>query len=553
MRDQLLSRVVEAVERLAQRRDADPSALLGGVSLTPSKSPEHGDFATNAALVLAKPLRAAPRELADELVSELGDCGGSLARAEVAGPGFVNLFLTAGRWRDVLSRVLREGEAYGRSEGGKGREVMVEFVSANPTGPLTIGHGRNAVLGDCLAGLLQATGHSVTREYYFNDAGRQMRVLAASLRARYAQLLGRDEPLPEDGYRGEYLVEVARALVDEHGDGWLEADESAFQRRAQEAIFAGIEATLDRLGIRFDVYSNERVLYDTGRVDRCLADLRDAGLVYEKDGAVWLESTRFGLNRDRVLVKSSGEATYLLPDIAYHREKLERVRTTIDVLGPDHVEQFPYVRAAAEALGLDPQAIELVLYQWVNLRRGGEKVKMSTREASFVTVDEILDDVGVDAFRYFMIERRADTHLDFDVDLARERSDRNPVYKIQYAHARLCSIERRAAEQGFEVAGAASIPFELLTAPREEELIRLLERFPDLIRHAAKAREPQEVARYLLDLSSAFHAYVSDGKRHRVIGEDRELSAARLGLVGALRATLANGLRLLGIQAPERM
>ena len=273
MRDQLLSQVVRAVESVARRRDVDPAGLLGGVRLTPSKSPEHGDFSTNAALVLAKPLRVAPQELANEIVSVLEHCDG-LARAEVAGPGFVNLYLDAGRWHDVLTRVLHEGEAYGRSRAGEGRKVMVEFVSANPTGPLTIGHGRNAVLGDSLAALLDATGHAVTREYYFNDAGRQMRVLAESLRVRYAQLLGREGSLPEDGYRGEYLVEIARGLVEEHGDGWLDSDESAFRQRAQAAIFAGIEKTLSRLGIRFDVYANERALYDEGRVESTLDDLR---------------------------------------------------------------------------------------------------------------------------------------------------------------------------------------------------------------------------------------------------------------------------------------
>ena len=554
MRERLLAEVTRAAERVVRRRGAEPPGSLAAVQVVPSKSAEHGDFATNAALVLAKPLRARPRELAEELVAELGDCGGDLARVEVAGPGFVNLFLADRRRGEALARVLREKEAYGRSRGGEGRKVMVEFVSANPTGPLTIGHGRNAVLGDCLAALLEATGHAVVREYYFNDAGRQMRVLAESLRARYAQCLGRDEPLPEDGYRGEYLVEVARALVREHGDAWLDAGERAFKERAQAAVFAGIEATLARLGIRFDAYSNENEMFASGRVERTLDELRATGLVYEEDGAVWLESSRLGLKRDRVLIKSGGEATYLLPDVAYHREKLERVETAIDVLGPDHVEQFPYVRAAVGALGADPDTLESAIYQWVNLRRDGELVKMSTRKASFVTVDEILDDVGADAFRYFMVERRADTHLDFDVDLARERSDRNPVYRIQYAHARLCSLRRRAERAGLRLPeDAAEIPFERLVEPRELELIRKLERFPETVEHAAAAREPQEVARYLLDLAGVFHAYVSDAQRHRVIGEDRELSLARLGLAGALRTTLANGLALLGIRAPERM
>ncbi len=549
MRDKVLQQVSAAASALG----AD-EAVLGRIQVTPSKSPEHGDFATNAAMVLAKPLGVAPRDLALRLVEQIGDGGGLIARAEIAGPGFVNFFCASDRWHDLLLRVLRAGPDWGRSELGAGRHLMVEFVSANPTGPLTIGHGRNAVLGDTLARLLLATGHRVTREYYFNDAGRQMRVLAVSLRARYEQELGREAELPEEGYQGEYLVEVARELVAEVGDAWLEADEERFKERAQAAIFVRIEATLARLGIDFDVHFNEHTLYADGRVEAALGDLRERGLVYEEDGAVWLRSTDFGLNRDRVLVKSSGEPTYLLPDIAYHRDKLGRVDGAIDVLGPDHIEQFPYVQEAIGALGLDTKALELVIYQWVNLRRGGELVKMSTRKASFVTVDEVLDDVGIDAFRYFMIERRADTHLDFDVELARERSDRNPVYKIQYAHARLCSIARKAREAGADAADDLdSTPFERLESPQEAELLRLLQRFPEVVAHAAAAREPQEIARYLLDLASAFHTYVSDGRRHRVISDDADLTRARLALTAALRTTLANGLALLGISAPERM
>jgi arginyl-tRNA synthetase len=548
MRDDLELQVVAAARALGAEEDA-----LARIQVTPSKDPEHGDFATNAAMILAKPLGSRPREVAERLVAEIGHADGLLERADIAGPGFVNFFLARDRWHELLARVLREADRWGSSETGAGDHVMIEFVSANPTGPLTIGHGRNAVLGDTLARLLEATGAKVTREYYFNDAGRQMRVLAQSLRARYIQLLGGEAALPEDGYQGDYIVEIARELVDEVGGSWREAEEDRFQERAQAAIFADIEGTLERLGIRFDVHFNEHTLYADGKVEGVLEDLRALGLVYEQDGAVWLRSTDFGLNRDRVLVKSSGEPTYLLPDIAYHREKFKRVGRAIDVFGPDHIEQFPYVQKAIGALGLEPEALELVIYQWVNLRRGGELVKMSTRKASFVTVDEVLDDVGPDAFRYFMIERRADTHLDFDVDLARERSERNPVYKIQYAHARLCSIGRKAEEAGLQLPGPEAIPFERLESPQEGELLKLLQRFPDVVSHAAEVREPQEVARFLLELAGVFNAYISDGRRHRVISEDAELTAARLALAAALRMTLRNGLGLLGIEAPERM
>ncbi len=551
MREELEARLIEAVERVVRELSPDgPAPDLSGITLVPARGPGHGDYACNAALILAKPLGQPPRAIAERIAAALD--APEVERVEIAGPGFLNLYLAQERWRDVISRVLREGPAWGRSDSGAGQTVQVEFVSANPTGPLTIGHGRNAVLGDAVARLLEAIGHKVTREYYFNDGGRQMRVLAESLRARYEQVLGRDAQLPEEGYQGEYLVAVARALVEEHGSDWLEEEDDAFKRRAQQAIFAEIEVTLERLAIRFDVFFNEATLYENGSLDEALETLRERGLVYEQDGATWFRSTQLGLDRDRVLVRSTGEPTYLLPDVAYHREKLSRgFQCIIDVLGPDHIEQFPYVKAATTELGCDTSGLEVVLYQWVNLRSGGEVMKMSTRKAAFVTIDEVLDEVGADVFRFFMIERRADTHFDFDLDLARERSDRNPVYKIQYAHARLCSIERKGGEMGVQI--GVDAPLGRLDSPAELDLLKRLGGFPECVAHAANAREPQEIARFLLDLASAFHTYVSDAKRHRVLSDDSGLSRARLALVAAVRTTLANGLGLLGISAPERM
>jgi len=555
MRDQVQTLLEAAAARILREHAPDALALVDQLAVVPGKSAEHGDFASSAALVLAKPMRRSPLAVAVLLQAALVDPSGVLERTEIAGPGFLNFFLARGRWHEVIARVLREGEAFGRSNAGQGKPVMVEFVSANPTGPLTIGHGRNAVLGDCIARLLDAIGHKVTREYYFNDAGRQMRVLAQSLRARYLQLLGDAAELPDEGYQGEYLVEIARALVAEVGSGFRDTEESGFKARAVAAIFAEIERTLTDLGVRFDSYFNEHTLFERRLVETTLADLRSRELIFEKEGATWLRSTAFGLERDRVLVKSTGEATYLLPDVAYHRETLRRgFERVIDVLGPDHIAQFPYVRAALEALDCDAGRVELVMYQWVNLRQGGELVKMSTRKASFVTVDEVLGKIGRDVFRYFMAERRADTHLDFDLDLAEERSDRNPVYKIQYAHARLSSIARKAADQGIGLpADPGDLPLHRLVSPEEIELAKLVGRWPDTVLHAANAREPQEIARYLLELANAFNTYVSDGKRHRVVSEDRELSSARLALVSAVRIALASGLALLGIAAPERM
>ena len=552
--DRVLELLREAVRGASEGLPGATPALLERVALGPARSRAHGDLASNAALMLAGPLGLQPRELARRILAGLRDPERLLDRAEIAGPGFINFFLSRDQWHDHVERVLREGERFGLAAAADGERVQVEFVSANPTGPLTIGHGRNAVLGDTVARLLEATGHQVTREYYFNDGGRQMRVLAESLRARYEQELGRDRELPEQGYQGEYLVEVARALVDEHGDGWLDVELERFKERAKEAIFAGIRATLDRLGIRFGSFYSEQTLYAEGHVEKALSDLREAGLVYDEEGAVWLRSTCLGLERDRVLVKSSGEATYLLPDIAYHREKFRRgFERVIDVLGPDHIEQFPYVTAATGALGHAAERLELVMYQWVNLKSGGEIVKMSTRKASFVTIDEVLDAVGADVFRYFMVERRADTHLDFDLDLARDRSERNPVYKIQYAHARLCSIERKAAEAGVLLPAAGEADLSRLASPEEKELAVRVGAYPDTVARAAREREPQGLARYLLDLATSFHSYVSDAKRHRVLSDDAELSQARLGLAHAVRVTLGNGLGLLGISAPERM
>ncbi len=555
MRDEVQKLLEAAAERVLREHAPDSLALVATLVVVPGKTIEHGDFASNAALALAKPMRRPPRAVAELLQAALLDESGVLERTEIAGPGFLNFFLARNRWHAVVSRILREGESFGRSDAGQGRAVMVEFVSANPTGPLTIGHGRNAVLGDCIARLLEATGHKVTREYYFNDAGRQMRVLAQSLRARYLQLLGDAAELPDEGYQGEYLVEIARALVEEVGEGFRSVDESRFRERAVGAIFAEIERTLASLGVRFDSYFNEHTLFERGLVETTIADLRARGLVFEQEGAVWLRSTGFGLERDRVLVKSTGEATYLLPDVAYHRETLQRgFETVIDVLGPDHIAQFPYVKSALEALGCDAGRVELVMYQWVNLRQAGELVKMSTRAARFVSVDEVLAKVGRDVFRYFMVERRADTHLDFDLDLAAERSDRNPVYKVQYAHARLSSILRKAADEGLVLAAdPGGLPLHLLVSPEEIELAKLLGRWPDTVRHAADEREPQEIARYLLELANGFNTYVSDGKRHRVVSQDRALSSARLALVSAVRIALASGLGLLGIEAPERM
>lgn len=560
-------------------REAGDEGPLPPFALDPPRQAEHGDFACNAALLLGKRLREPPRAVAERLVVALGRAGGLVARAEIAGPGFVNLWIADDEWQRGLLEILAAGPGFGRAEPGTGASVQVEFVSANPTGPLTLGHGRQAVLGDCIARLLEAAGERVTREYYFNDGGRQMRVLGQSVKARYLELLGRaappppaaladaDAPWPEtvgglpvafprDGYQGEYIAEIAAALRDRHGDALAdEPAEGTFREAAQARIFAEIEATLRALGIRFDVYTNEKTFYENGAIDAVLADLRAKDLVYDAEGATWLRATALGLERDRVLVKSSGEPTYLLPDIAYHRDKFRRgFEHVVDVQGADHIEQFPFVRAALGALGCDAARVELVMHQFVTLTRGGEQVKQSTRRATYVTVDELLEQVGADVFRFFMVQRKADGHLDFDLDLAQEQDwKKNPAYYVQYAYARTWGIERKAAEQGVAMPSSAAADPAGLVLPEELALIRKLLELPAVVAQAAAGREPHHVAYYLRDVAGLWNPYVQDGVRHRVLSEDAALTGARLALALAVRTVLANGLALLGLSAPERM
>jgi arginyl-tRNA synthetase len=576
MRSRLQERFQGAVQELLAETGC------GGVppefSLEVPRTPEHGDFACNAALLLAKPLRLPPRQVAQRLIDRLGVGEGLIARAEVAGPGFINLWLRDERWQDLLRNVLVQGRRYGRSQTGAGQQVQVEFVSANPTGPLTLGHGRQAVLGDCIARALEAVGHRVTREYYFNNGGRQMRVLGDSVRARYLEQLGRAAPPPEaatnedadwpetidgrpvvfprDGYRGDYIAEIAADLVARNGDALAdEPGEGAFREIAEQTVFGEIRKTLDALGICFDVYSNEMALYQDGKLEETLADLRMRDLVYESEGAVWLRATALALPRDRVLIKRTGEPTYLLPDIAYHREKFRRgFDRIIDVQGADHIEQFPFVRAAVGALGCPVERLELVMNQFVTLTRGGEQVKQSKRRATYVTVDELLGEVGVDVFRFFMVQRKAEGHLDFDLDLAKDTDwKKNPAYYVQYAHARSCGVERKAREQGTPIPDAAGVDASVLALPEELEILRKIGEFPDVVARAAEAREPHHLAYWVRELAGLWNPYLQDGVRHRVLSDDPALTSARLGLALAVRTVLANALGCLGISAPEQM
>jgi arginyl-tRNA synthetase len=573
MQTYLADQLRAALARLANLPEDFRAAAFEPEFQTPN-NPEHGDLATNAALQLARPLRRAPRAIADALAEALVLDPQRVTGVEVAGPGFLNFRFAADHLSAGVAEALRQGERYGRTEAGAGKTAIVEYVSANPTGPLTVGHGRNAVLGDTLANLLDWTGYGVTREYYFNDAGRQMRILGESVRARYEALATPDLPtrtldagdgtvevpasFPEDGYLGGYITEIAERLYDDHGDGLMghvrSDDTRPFKDAAQEDIFADIEATMHRLGIRMDTYFNEFTLYETDAVWRVVEGLRQRGLAYDKDGAVWFKTGELGklVNdepKDTVLVKSSGEPTYRLPDIAYHLEKLSRgFDRVVDVFGADHIATYPDVLRGVEALGGDASKIEVVVYQFVTLVRGGEPVKMSTRKANYVTLDELMDEVGPDVVRFFFLMLSPGTHLNFDLDLAKEAGEKNPVFYLQYAHARICSILAKAEETGVPVTDAPD--WRLLTHESEAALMKEILRLPEAIARAAEAMEPHRLANYLRDVATAFSQFYRDS---RIVGEPQDVAAARLALARAARITLRNGLAVLGISAPERM
>ncbi len=550
---------------------ADMGGVPDGFTIAFEKpnNPEHGDLATNVALKLARHFRRAPRRIAEEIAARLTERvdPARVAAVEVAGPGFLNFRFAEAYLTDRLAELLAAGENFGRTDEGRGRRALVEFVSANPTGPLTVGHGRNAVLGDTVANLLEWTGWAVTREYYFNDAGRQMRVLGESVRARYRALVDPDVPVkrikrgeddfvevpesfPDDGYLGDYIITIAEALHAEHGAALMdEEDVEPFKKAAEEVIFADIAATLRRLGIEMDTFFNEHTLYENGKVWEVVEALREKGYVYDKDGAVWFKTTALGKDQDTVLIKSTGEPTYRLPDIAYHVDKFERgFDRMIDIFGADHIATYPDVLGAVRLLGYDADKVEVVIYQFVTLVRAGEPVKMSTRKATYVTLDELMDEVGEDVTRFFFLMRSPHTHLEFDLDLAKEASEKNPVFYLQYAHARICSIIRKAEEVGFTFGETPDLT--LLTHEAEIGLMKTLFELPEVLRRAAAAKEPHRVANYLREVAVAFTQFYG---HCRIIGEERARATARMHLARAARHVLRNGLTVLGISAPERM
>jgi arginyl-tRNA synthetase len=525
------------------------------VVLERPRDPAFGDWATNAAMVLAKPLRRKPREIAESLVREIDRGRAGLTAAEIAGPGFINFRVATASVARGLTALVAAGETFGRSARGAGKPVNVEFVSANPTGPLHVGHGRQAAIGDALAALLEWTGWKVTREFYYNDAGAQIDNLALSVQARVRQLAGRDAPLPGGGYHGEYIRDIAQRYVETHPSDQFADDLELVSRFAVQELRKEQDLDLQAFGVRFDVYYLESSLYSDRKVEETLARLQAAGHTYEKDGALWLRTTDYGDDKDRVLVRSAekgGAPTYFVPDIAYHVTKWRRGFTrSINVQGSDHHSTVTRVRGGLQALDMGiPQGYpEYVLHQMVTVMRSGEEVKISKRAGSYVTVRDLVDEVGRDAVRYFFLMRKGDSQLVFDVDLARSQSEENPVYYIQMAHARMSGIFRVGGIDAAQITGADA-DLGILSLPEEQELIKALLDWPKLVADAAEALEPHRVANYLHDLAGKAHLWYH--KAH-VLNEPEEITRARLVLARATQIVLRNGLTLLGITAPERM
>lgn len=552
---------VETLEREIRRALTEMGVEEpGAIVLERPRNPEHGDFATNVAMTLARPLGRPPRQIAEELIRRLDRSAAGVQSAEIAGPGFINFRLTDDYLIEGLEAILSGGEEFGRSDGGAGEAVVVEFVSANPTGPLHIGHGRQAALGDAIAELLAWTGWNVSREFYYNDAGEQIIRLARSVWARYQQHFGRDVPVPEDGYQGEYVSEIAREIATDAGDRWV-GDSSAEALDAMRVYAVRVlreeqNRDLDGFRVHFDRFYLESSLYDEGRVEETIRRLRETGLVYEKDGALWLRTTEYGDDKNRVMVKSTGQPTYFLPDVAYHLAKWERgFHRAINVQGADHHGTMARVRAGVQALGLPAGYPEYVLHQMVMVMRGGEEVKFSKRAGDYVTFRDLYDEVGVDVARYFFLMRRTEAQLVFDLDLALDQSDKNPVFKLQYAHARMHSIFRRAEVDAGTIS-AETADLALLEHPSEQELIKLLLRFPEIVGRAAEQHAPHSVCDYLEEVAAGVNSWYHAGNLNpelRVLGVSEPLSEARLVLARAVQLVLRNGLAVLGISAPERM
>lgn len=522
---------------------------LDDFSLSPPKQESFGDLSSNIALLISKQMKENPLGVAEKIKAELLNKNiKNIDAITVTPPGFINFVIKQNFYQNNLKSIIQDKDDFGKDFKGKDKSANVEFVSANPTGPLTVGHGRNAVIGDTVSNILEWHDYKVTREYYYNDAGKQMRTLGKSVEARYLELLEKSFEFPEGGYQGDYIIEIAKEIINNNGKD-LKENDAQFLSSAEKTIFRQIKNSLNSLGIKFDIFSNEKSFYDSGAIEQLLSQLKDKGLIYEDDGATWYKATELGAKQDKVYIKSSGEPTYRLPDTAYHRDKINRdFDLIVDVFGADHTDTYPDVLSALKALNLDTDHIKILIYQFVTLIKNGEKVKMSTRKADFITLDNLIDELGLDIVRYFFIMRSMNTHLDFDLNLAKDQSDKNPVFYLQYAYARICNIIRHGEGQNYKFSD--DFDATLLNQSSEIKLLKLMSNFPTMMETALDTLEPQIIANYLQELASSFHKFYGNCK---VITEDKNISQARLGLINGTKIILSTGLSILGISAPEKM
>ncbi len=553
-KEQITALIRRALDR-ATEEGLLPRVEVGHIELDRPKRKEHGDWATNLALVVAGRVGKNPREVAGIIAGALPEAPDVISSVEIAGPGFVNFHLSPHFVRGVLFEIRAKGPGFGASGVGGGRKVQVEFVSANPVGPLHVGHGRWAALGDSLSAVMSHAGYDVEREYYINDYGTQVENFGRSISARYMEELGGETEFPESGYRGQYVVDIARRIAGEHGDEYAGLGEEERSRLFAEAEYPrmvdAIRAVLERMGVVFDVWFSERALYRDGEVEQAMQVLKDDGRAYEEKGALWLRTTEFGDEKDRVLVRSNGEPTYFASDIAYHRDKMLRgFDLVIDIWGADHHGYVPRMKASMDAMGFGAEHLEVILGQLVKLFRAGEPVTMSKRTGEIVTLDELLDEVGADAARYFFLQRSADSPLEFDIELAKRESPENPVYYVQYAHARICSILRYAREEGADMSDPSPEDIDSLKTDSEMDLLRKLAELEEMVEFCAERRSPHRLTGYAEELASAFHAFYRDC---RVVTEDESLTRARVFTVKAVRQVLEIVLGLLGVSAPEKM
>jgi arginyl-tRNA synthetase len=552
--EQVQSRLKEEIRAAVVKANLATEEQIPDVILEVPKEKAHGDYSTNMAMQLARVAKKAPRVIAEALIENFDRSKASIEKMEMAGPGFINFYMNNAYLTDLIPTVLDAGEKYGETTVGGKQKVQVEFVSANPTGDLHLGHARGAAVGDSLCNILAKAGYDVSREYYINDAGNQINNLALSVEARYFQALGMDKAMPEDGYHGADIIGIGKTLAEEFGDKYVNVDEQErfefFREYGLKYEMAKLQKDLEDFRVGFDVWYSETSLYKNGKIGEALKVLTKGGYIYEEEGATWLRSTDFGDDKDRVLIKQDGSYTYLTPDIAYHKDKLDRgFEKLINIWGADHHGYIPRMKAAIQSLGYGADALEVEIIQLVHLYKNGEKMKMSKRTGKAVTMRDLVDEVGLDATRYFFAMRSSDTHMDFDLDLAVSESNENPVYYAQYAHARICSILRSGEEQG--ITGDKNADFSLIGAEKEIELLKKLGEFPQAVGEAAVKRVPHRVTNYIMELASTFHSFYNAEKV--LDSEQPERTKARLALIKTVQITLKNALALIGVSAPEKM